>query len=227
MAFHAGPTRLVIAIDVGATCSSVAYQYLQHGAPVPLPTDVNNWPGDGQRFHQVKVLSCILYKDRKPVAFGPDAVDKASLDVSEDSVLIENFKLAWHPEYMRNKASPPVTLSFAGALRTFERPDIPSWLSMQDLYRDYLNFLIGHTKTCFIGARANGAQLWPNLLQDAHWIIGAPNGWDPTLREATKRALAATDYCQNSKQITVVSEAEASLFYLLHTVNNPVPLDVT
>lgn len=84
---HRGPSKLLISIDVGATNSAVAWQYLQSDKVVPLPTNVAQWPGP-QDGHRVKIPSSILYRNREAVKFGLDAEDEVDLGLGEH--LIKN-----------------------------------------------------------------------------------------------------------------------------------------
>ena len=231
MAPYTGLAKLVISIDVGATNSAVAYQHLQPNTPVPKPMNVANWPG-AQSVHYVKTPSYILYRDRKPVAYGLKAVEEAEFlgeDVKPDSgdILVKNVKLIMHPEWMQKQAITCEAADPPEGVNMFEKPLLPRWLTINKIYQDYISFLLQRTKEDFISTRIGGQQLWDGLISTAEYVIGAPNGWGITEKTIIKKAVAAAAQKGHVNRVTAVSEGETSLHYLISCANQAVPLEVS
>lgn len=231
METYSGPTKLVIAIDVGATNSAIAYQYLLPDAPIPRPTNVGNWPG-AQSPVYVKVPSFIFYRDRIPVSYGLQAVEDAeSMDdivkTEGGHVLIKNFKLAMHPRWMQQQAISFDNQDLPDDIDLFEKPDLPRWLTIQKVYQDYIKFLLDRTKQEFIESSVGGQAIWQELITTAQYIIGAPNGWGISEKAALKKAVAGAAQHGRIDRVTVVTEGEASLHYLINSASRSVPLRVS
>lgn len=128
---------------------------------------------------------------------------------------------------MKDLASAPLKPLIPGEepIRTFEMPDIPAHLPIAKIYKNFLEFLFTHTRRSFVQCNLGGMALWDSLIPAAQIIIGAPNGWSAREKGFLVDALLATSFCSSSKRenIHVVSEAEASLLYLLNT-SSTVPL---
>lgn len=84
---YRGPEKLIISIDVGATCSAVAYQHLIPGKTIHRPKNVETWPGAPVDY-AVKTPSVIVYEGTRAVKFG-DAAEDAELEPNQ--VLVKYF----------------------------------------------------------------------------------------------------------------------------------------
>jgi molecular chaperone DnaK (HSP70) len=170
---YRGASKLVISIDVGATSSAVAWQHLQVDTVIQPPTNVAQWSG-AHSDHDYKVPTSILYKGDQAIKFGQEAEDEEGL---EGTFLIRNPKLALHPKWLQDLASAPLPPLIPGgeAISTFDKPTIPSHLTIEKIYKDFLSYLIEHTRKSFIQSHLGGAAIFDELVQSAHWILGAPN----------------------------------------------------
>lgn len=220
---HRGDSKLVISIDIGATCSAVAWQHLHSDSEIEPPTNVSGWEGAYSAF-DFKVPTSILYEGQNPIKFGKDAEDHEDLP---GTVLIRNPKLVLHPEWLQNIASPPRAPLIPGGrpIPTFRKPIIPCHLTIEKIYEDFLNYLIKHTRQSFAVTQLDGGKLFDGLLPTAHWLLGAPNGWSPKEKQFLIDRLAATGLCRNMDNVKVISEAEASLLWLIHTSRRAVALE--
>ena len=181
----------------------------------------------------VKTPSHILYDGVKAVAFGRLA-ELAYDPESPTQTLLKNFKLALHPDYMRKnavasnvKVGPTERLALLALGDTFELPKLPTGVTISKVYADFVSFLLEHTKARFCSSRVNGKQLWDRLLPKAQFIAGCPNAWSQKERQTMKEAICLTRFCSNSARITVVTEAEASLHYLMNLEGNTLSLEVS
>lgn len=169
---------------------------------------VPRWRGSHEA--DTKVPSSILYKGRKAFAFGHEAEDYPE----DDGKVVRNFKLILHPPEMRHLTE----RGPGGGQTPFEIPVLPSGVSIEDAYTDYLKFLIAGAKDFFVGTAeslgTSDAAAWTRLIGSAHFVVSVPNGWhEPqkaVVRAAMKRASPTTG------SVFFPSEAETSLHYLLN-----------
>ncbi len=87
-------------------------------------------------------------------------------------------------------------------------------------YGDFFRYLLGCTKTFFEGHMMNGDRRWASLIENAHFVIGHPNGWEGVqqakLRKAAINGGLVRDTPRDRTRIHFVTEGEASMHYCLN-----------
>lgn len=76
---------------------------------------------------------------------------------------VENFKLLLHPASM---ASTITTAIETTSSPYFEVPTLPAGLTIEQVYSDYIRYLMEHTKAYFEATSVTGDKIWENLFED-------------------------------------------------------------
>lgn len=149
-------------------------------------------------------------EEGKARAFGAEARTPKYEDQAEDEQwhLAEYFKLHLHPSTMR-------------ATQQIVVEPLPAGVTLQQVYADFFGYLFKHTQTFFEDHEIGGPEIWANLRDKIEIVIAHPNGWGPQeqgfLRQAATQAGLVTSPALAHRQILFVSEAEASVhFVMLH-----------
>lgn len=205
---HDGEDQLVICLDIGNTWSAASWLVLQKGCPIKEPNSLIRWEHWG--IQSPKIPSSVLYdsKTLKPLAFGKPAEEMQTQ--VRGSVLVRNFKLCLHPKHMRTDTSTP------NGDHSFNMPRLPQGLPALRVYADFLEFLLGEVKYGMCSLQGGRDDQWNHLIGQAHFILGAPNGWDLKEKGPILEVFKSISHYRSTARVTMISEAEASLFYVEH-----------
>jgi hypothetical protein len=193
--------------------AAVAYTYLYPHGPQHAQR-VTRWPGQAAQIaEQSKIPSIIWYdSDKNARAFGAEARQSDVEEKAEDEgwQLVRFFKLHLHPETMR-------------AEQEIEVPPLPTGISLEQIYADFLRYLISHTEAFFKEKTIEGDALWKKLRGSVEFVIAHPNGWEikeqAFLRRAAVSAGLVSSLSAADEQIHFVSEAEASVHFVMFNAN--------
>ncbi|KDN46686.1 hypothetical protein RSAG8_04066, partial [Rhizoctonia solani AG-8 WAC10335] len=204
-----GETKIVIGIDIGTTQSAVAIGLLEHGIGVSgaLHT-VTEWPG--QDLKQAKIPTAIWYDTNgKAMSFGADTITPGIEEQAEknDWFLAKHFKLLLHPEELRVQGSLGI-----------ERQPFRYGVTLEQVYSDFLGYLLEHTQTYFKDRIIDGGSLWSRYQSKMEFVIAHPNAWS-TRQQAFLRKVAIqagfVNAIQAQNNIRFVTEGEASVHFCL------------
>jgi hypothetical protein len=187
----------------------VAYAYLYPQGP-QYPQRVTRWPGQEAQKSETKIPSIVWYDGSgKARAFGAEARTSAVEDeaAEQEWELVQFFKLHLHPETMR-------------AHNSIQVPPLPAGITLEQIYKDFLGYLFRHTEEFFKEKQIDGAALWLRLRGTIEFVIAHPNGWDTyeqgILRQAATEAGLVDSLSQAEERIQFVSEAEASVHFVMY-----------
>lgn len=204
---YSGDEKIVFAIDCGTTMSAVSYVHLLPGV-VPDVHYVNRWPFQEDAAGNCKVPTLVRYDAMgNAVSFGAGAAEDS--DVTEGTSQAFWFKLLLHPKEMRDS-------------QDVSAPPLPSMVTLQKVYADFLRFLFNHARDSFQRCNPDGAILWQRLRSTFELVFAVPNGWTGTqhvfLRDAV---VSAGIFPRNfeSPRLAFVPEAEASVHFALDHMN--------
>ncbi|KAH7325425.1 hypothetical protein B0J17DRAFT_681320 [Rhizoctonia solani] len=202
-----GESKIVIGVDIGATQSGVAFTFLQNGANQAIHR-VTKWPGQEIRDQQSKVPTLVWYD---AVSFGAEALLPNIEEQAEDNhwFLAKHFKLHLHPDDMKMK-------------HDLKLDALPPGVSIAQIYTDFLDYLLKHTKEFFEDRILDGKAIWERYSPEMEIVIAHPNGWG--IREQTflrkvavDAGLSTTDKAH--RNIRFLTEAEASVHFCIHHTN--------
>lgn len=99
---------------------------------------------------------------------------------------------------------------------------LPPNISLHQIYRDFLGYLLQHTKTFFEDRILDGKKIWKTYGPIMEVIIAHPNGWG--IREQTflRTAIVNTGFVDTAtatSRVRFVTEAEASIHYCIYLTN--------
>ncbi|KAF8317320.1 hypothetical protein DL93DRAFT_2076909 [Clavulina sp. PMI_390] len=203
----AGPDKLVIGIDIGTTHSAVSYAHLFDGGQ-QVVTRVGKWPGLPEQRVISKIPSIIYYNDREePVLCGAEAntIDAKAEADEKGWQLAKHFKLHLHPEKLREE-------------HKIAMDDLPTNITTERIYADFLRYLLTHTESFFTTRTANGTSIWNKLYPTADIVIAHPNGWGLREQSVMRRAAILAEVCEEKDagtRVRFVSEGEASVHFVL------------
>ncbi|QRV77747.1 heat shock protein 70 kDa 12A [Ceratobasidium sp. AG-Ba] len=205
-----GKSKIVIGIDIGTTQSGVAFAFLQKGIDQIIHR-VTQWPGQEAQNQQGKIPSLVWYNlDGKAVSFGAEALSYKAKEDAEDNSwqLAKHFKLHLHPSDMRSR-------------HNLQLDPLPSGVPLRHVYRDFLGYLLKHTRSFFEDRIVDGPLIWENYHSTMEVVIAHPNGWG--LREQAFLRIAAIDAgfapTSSPHMIRFVTEAEASVHFCIYHTN--------
>ncbi len=100
----------------------------------------------------------------------------------------------------------------------FEIPPLPAQVPIDQVYSDFLGYLMKNTQSSFEQSIPNGAAVWSRLRETMVVILTTPNGWDfsqqSVLRQAAIRAGLVAE--GNAHELLdFITEGEASVHYAL------------
>ncbi|KAG9103544.1 hypothetical protein FRC06_010029 [Ceratobasidium sp. 370] len=223
-----GESKIVVGIDIGTTQSGVAFAFLQKGVEQAIHR-VTRWPGQEAQNQQSKIptlvwydvdnkVACTFYEpgqlttlvSLQAVSFGAEALSHKVKEEAEDNdwQLAKHFKLHLHPDDMKAK-------------HDLKLDALPYGVPLQQIYSDFLGYLLEHTRTFFEGRVVDGSLIWGNYRSKMEFVIAHPNGWG--IREQTFLRAAAIDAgfvpASSPHKIRFVTEAEASVHFCIHHTN--------
>jgi hypothetical protein len=101
---------------------------------------------------------------------------------------------------------------------TFEIPALPAGVSIDQVYSDFMKYLMKNAQNSFEQSLPNGAVIWRRLRNTLTVILTTPNGWELYQQGFLRRAAIAAGLVQanNAQQLLdFVTEGEASVHYTL------------
>ncbi|KAJ3570744.1 hypothetical protein NP233_g4202 [Leucocoprinus birnbaumii] len=173
--------KLLISIDIGTTCSAASLCLQRPGRPAKKEI-VSGWPGQLSE-NEYKIPSVIFYDlNGEPKSWGAETTDLAIRirAAKEDWIRVEWFKLLLKPS------------SCATDMESI--PELPDFLTPEQVYTDFLKYMLDHIQQYFSKHRAAGDQLWDKLLSTAETIIAIPNGWELKQQYAIRRAAVSAGF---------------------------------
>lgn len=179
--------KLLISIDIGTTCSAASFclQRPEHSlnpGHSPNLEIVSGWPGQISE-QDYKVPSVMYYNlNGDPKGWGAESTDPVfkSRAVREGWIRVEWFKLLLKPPHC--------------ATGMEYIPELPNFLTIQQVYTDFLTRVLSHIKFFFSKHRADGDELWDELLPAADIVFTIPNGWELKQQYAIRRAAISAGF---------------------------------
>lgn len=104
------------------------------------------------------------------------------------------------------------------AQASIEIPPMPTNVSLQRLYTDFLNYLFKAARRFFEANTPNGSQILTRLNKAIIIILTTPNGWDIAQQGFLRQSAIEADLVSNENaetQLEFVTEGEASVHYTL------------
>ncbi|KDQ18318.1 hypothetical protein BOTBODRAFT_28735 [Botryobasidium botryosum FD-172 SS1] len=204
--------KIVIAFDIGTTQTAVSFTHLYPGGSQVLHR-VLQWPGQESQGGEAKIPSLVWYdRSGQARAFGAEANTHEVLDEAEDNgwKLARYFKLHLHPASQRN-------------IQQLTLEPLPFDVAVDEIYADFMDYLFQQTKIYFKERILDGAKTWDSLEGTIELIIAHPNGWDlreqSVLRDAAVQANVMPSFQAAQERVRFVSEAEASVHFVLHNAD--------
>lgn len=96
--------------------------------------------------------------------------------------------------------------------------DLPYGVSVEQVYADFLRYLLAHTQKFFEARTSEGVRVWRDLIDSADIILTHPNGWGLREQSVLRRAAIRADITSPANandRIHFVSESEASVHFCL------------
>lgn len=100
--------------------------------------------------------------------------------------------------------------------------ELPHGVTVEQVYADFLVYLMSHTRQFFIARTTNGRSLWSNLIGKSRIILTHPNGWGLKEQAVLRRAAIRADLVTQADahdRVEFVTEGEASVHYCLYYGN--------
>jgi hypothetical protein len=101
---------------------------------------------------------------------------------------------------------------------TFEIPPLPSRVTVEKVYTDFMKYLIVNTQKCFEESIPNGQAVWRRLRETMVVVLTTPNGWDLAQQGTLRNAAIAVGLVKEGNAhelLDFVTEGEASVHYAL------------
>lgn len=96
--------------------------------------------------------------------------------------------------------------------------ELPYNVTVEQIYADFLRYLVAHTRTYFEARTNNGEAVWRDLIRKADVVIAHPNAWGLREQNVLRRAAIRADVVSPNDagaQIHFVSEGEASVHFCM------------
>ncbi|KAF8598221.1 hypothetical protein BDV93DRAFT_526924 [Ceratobasidium sp. AG-I] len=88
---------------------------------------------------------------------------------------------------------------------------LPYCISLQQIYLDFLRYILQHTKTFIEGHISHGNQIWSQLKPKIEVLIAYPREWGFREQEFLRNAVVDTGFVDGAGQILLVAESEATI----------------
>ncbi|KAF9510510.1 hypothetical protein BS47DRAFT_64108 [Hydnum rufescens UP504] len=201
-----GPEKIILAIDIGTTYSAVSYSHLYKGCSRSI-TSVSNWPNQRKQVGDSKIPTLIWYdKRKKPVRYGASALVANAMEAKENGwQLAKLFKLNLHPDTMRSE-------------HRLKTSDLPDGIPLTQIYSDFIQYLLKHTRHFFETRVVEGESVWNNHINSADIVITYPNGWGIHEQDVLRKAAISAgcpDPTKTTAHIHFLTEAEASVHFCM------------
>jgi hypothetical protein len=108
---------------------------------------------------------------------------------------------------------------------------LPQGVSVEQVYAEFLGYLLHHTKEFFQAKTIDGEILWHRLRDSVEFVIAHPNGWglneQAVLQRACVKAGLVPSLTVAENRVHFVSEAEASVHFVMFDTNIKSDLQVS
>ncbi|KDQ09315.1 hypothetical protein BOTBODRAFT_37228 [Botryobasidium botryosum FD-172 SS1] len=200
--------KIVVSLDIGTTQSAVSFAHLYPGCPQTIQR-VLQWPGQEAHSGVSKIPTIVWYDSAGQArAFGAEA-RMSSVEVKAEDEhwqLAEHFKLHLHPDTMRAEYN--ITVN-----------PLPFNLTLEEIYADFMAYLLRHTENYFSDCVVDGRNIWDQLRPTMEFVIAHPNGWGVPEQAFLRNAAISADLIPSAaaarERIHFVSEAEASAHFVI------------
>lgn len=112
----------------------------------------------------------------------------------------------------------------AGRTVTNEIPPLPLNKTVNEVFADFLRYLLECASSYIQSTHANGADLWSSVKNQIDFVLSHPNGWEGTqqseMRKAAVLAGLIPDNVNGHSRLSFVTEGEASLHF---SIQNGLP----
>lgn len=118
---------------------------------------------------------------------------------------------------MKQSDLPPPYGSVTGS-STFEIPALPKGISINQVYVDFMRYLLANVQASFEETIPNGVVIWGRLKENMLVILTTPNGWDILQQAALRKAALEAGLVREAaahQLLEFVTEGEASVHYAL------------
>ena len=103
---------------------------------------------------------------------------------------------------------------------TEKLPPLPPNKQAVDILGDYLLYLYNCARTYIHESHANGIDLWNSVVDDIHFVLSHPNGWEGIQQSRMRKAALLGGLVPDSEaaiaRISFVTEGEASLHFAIN-----------
>ncbi|KAF8602531.1 hypothetical protein BDV93DRAFT_545197 [Ceratobasidium sp. AG-I] len=195
---------LILGVDIGTTYSGVTFLYLTEGVkPSDKIQRVMEWPGQRGKA-EAKVPTLVWYdQNRNAVKLGAEAYKLKGPKAQSDRLkLAKHFKYHLHPS----------TLS---AKHKLDKHPLPYGVSLEQVYADFMKYLLESTQTFFEKKVLGGRSIWGRLAPTMFIVLAHPNGWGTPEQGLLRRAARRAGMAASDNQISFVTEAEASVHFCM------------
>ncbi|KAJ1304904.1 hypothetical protein OPQ81_006038 [Rhizoctonia solani] len=153
--------KIIVGIDIGATYSGVALTYLEKGEKQELHR-IARWPGQGEEDLRSKIPTVIWYnlETKKAELFGAEALSRDGREAAADH--------GWKADMKLDPLPPGITLN--------------------QIYSDFLGYLLKHTKAFVEKRMARGKEIWEKYKPRMEVVLAHPNGWDTPEQHFLRKA---------------------------------------
>jgi hypothetical protein len=100
----------------------------------------------------------------------------------------------------------------------FEIPALPQSVSIDQVYTDFIKYLMKNVQVSFEQSIPNGAVVWQRLRDTLVLVLTTPNGWDLAQQSVLRNAVTNSGVIKAEKTqelLEFVTEGEASVHYAL------------
>ncbi|CAE6435652.1 unnamed protein product [Rhizoctonia solani] len=160
-----GPPKIVFALDIGIKYTQVACSFLRSGEDISLRR-VTQWPGREFPMRYGNVATAVYYdSNNKMMATG----DETSLPDIQDRAEDNGWKLVRHfPQHL-----------YRPSLQEHlpEREELPTGLSLETVYADYIKYLMKHARQYFFDFSLDGEIVWSRYSKDMTIAFTVPYSW--------------------------------------------------
>ncbi|KIJ97286.1 hypothetical protein K443DRAFT_133881 [Laccaria amethystina LaAM-08-1] len=205
--YHGSIRKLVLAFDVGTTCSGISFCILNPGK-IPEVISVTRFPGNNGI---LKVPTVIYYDcNGKVQAVGAETMSESVYESAKAEGWVKSERFKWHirPNIPSTRGDTP------------EIPHLPPNKSVIEVLADFFKYLYRAASDYFKFYYAGlGEEIWRSVEGDIHFVLPHPNGWagqqQAKIRKAAVLAQLIPDTAHGYSRISFVTEGEAYLHFAI------------
>ncbi|KAF8593960.1 hypothetical protein BDV93DRAFT_502306 [Ceratobasidium sp. AG-I] len=206
-----GETRIIVGIEIGTNDSQVSFAFLQNGAEMTVHR-VTQWPGQEAQNQYGRTPTLVWYdKSKKAVSFGAEALTSRTEKSAEENgwILAKCFPLHLYPSDSVVSYGP-------------QPHPLPTSISLQQIYLDFLLYLLQNTETYFTDHILDGKQIWATYKPTMDVVITGPPKWGFREQEFLRNTVVKTGFIDSavaSDRILFVAEFEAIAHFACYHTN--------